>query len=178
MGQRGPKAKPAALKLLAGNPGKRPVAANNPGRGRVRRGAPDRPPELTGEAAREWDQVAPELEAAGLLAVTDRGILAAYCLAVADMLAARNAINEHGRFVQVPIQSAKGVRLGTRTLEHPAVKLLDRATTRVQRLAADLGLSPAGRCRMEGDAPAGATPAGNKVLAIRERIEQARSGPG
>ncbi len=79
MGARGPKPKNPALKLLAGNPGKRPVQRSRSGR--IRKGAPVRPPELTGEAAAEWDWQVTELGAAGMLAVTDRGILAAYCLA-------------------------------------------------------------------------------------------------
>ncbi|MES2208594.1 MAG: phage terminase small subunit P27 family [Chloroflexota bacterium] len=177
MGQRGPKPKRAALKLLAGNPGKRPVRADGePKRGRVRRGVPDRPRELTGEAAREWDRVAADLDAAGTLAVADRGILAAYCLAVADLLAARDAINREGRFVKEPVQTSKGEKIGERTREHPAVRLLDRASARVQRLADSLGLTPQSRSRSEaGEAAAGPT-AGNRVTAIREKIEAARNG--
>lgn len=140
----------------------------------MRKGLPARPPELTGEAADEWERLAPELDAAGLLAVTDRGILAAYCLAVADLLAARDAINREGRFVREPVQTSKGDTLGERVREHPAVKLLDRASARVQRLGAELGLTPASRARLEGPAPIDA-PAGNRVLEIRERIREARS---
>lgn len=173
MGQRGPKPKPAALKLLAGNPGKRPVGGAS--RGRLRRGVPDRPRELTGEAAAEWDHVAAELDAAGLLATTDRGILAAYCCAVADMLAARAEIIRAGRFLRTPVQTSTGNVVGEAVKEHPACKMLDRASGRVQRFAAELGLTPAARSRIEGDTPAEA-PAGNKVLELRERIQAARNG--
>lgn len=176
VGQRGPRAKPAALKFLAGNPGKRPVRVDGEKRGRVRRGRPERPPELTGEAAREWDRVAADLDAAGTLAVADRGILAAYCLAVADLLAARDAINREGRWAKVPVQTSKGDKIGERIQEHPAVRLLDRASARIQRLADALGLTPQSRSRTEGDAgPAGPSPT-NKVQAIREKIEAARNG--
>ncbi len=174
MGQRGPKPKHPALKILAGNPGRRPVASGSRQR-RVRRGIPARPPELTGESGAEWDRIAGALDAAGLLAEVDRGILAAYCLAVADLLAARDAINREGRWLKVPIQNSKGDKLGERTVEHPAVRMMDRASARIQKLAADLGLSAASRSRLEGDAPADA-PDGNRVVAIRERIQQARAG--
>lgn len=173
MGRRGPKAKPAALKFLAGNPGKRPVASGR--KQRLTLGIPPCPPELTGEAAATWGDVSRELHAAGLLAVVDRGILAAYCLAVADLLAARDAINREGRWVKVPIQNSKGDKLGERIVEHPAVKMIDRASARIQKLGDSLGLTPASRARLEGDAPA-AAPEGNKVLGIRERIQRARSG--
>lgn len=170
MGQRGPKPKRPALKILAGNPGHRPVEARRPRC--IRRGIPDRPPELTGEAAAEWDRLASELPD---LATVDRGILAAYCLAVADLLAARAAILESERFLKVPIQTSKGQSLGFRLVEHPAVKLLADASRRIERLGAALGLNPAARSRLEGEAPAEASEA-NKVLAIRDRIQAARNG--
>ncbi len=166
MGQRGPKPKPAALKFVAG---KKPA-----GRARMRRGAPTRPPELTGGAAAEWDRLIAELDEVGTLATCDRGILAAYCLAVADMLAARHEINTAGRFVRVPIQNSRGESLGSKVSEHPACKMLDRASGRVQKLAAELGLSPAARDRLEGESLA-AAPA-NKVTEIRDRIQAARNG--
>ncbi|HEY1190440.1 MAG TPA: phage terminase small subunit P27 family [Gemmata sp.] len=175
MGARGPKPKNPALKLLAGNPGKRPVQGGAK-TGRIRKGAPARPPELTGEAAAEWDRLAPELDAAGLLAVTDRGILAAYCLAVADMLAARDAINREGRIITTPVQTSRGEVIGHKHQEHPAARMLERASSRIDKLAAALGLSPAARSRLEGETVQNAPAAENKVVAIRERIQAARAG--
>jgi P27 family predicted phage terminase small subunit len=152
------------------------TAATRPQR-RVRKGHPERPPELTGEAAAEWDRLAPELDAAGLLAVVDRGILSAYCFAVADMLAARDAVMTHGRWVSQPVQNARGEVLGSKWVEHPAVKLLADASRRIERLGAALGLTPAARDRMEGGAPAGeSTGPGNRVVALRDRIQAARNG--
>jgi P27 family predicted phage terminase small subunit len=166
MGQRGPKPKPkgSTLKLT----GQRKAAG-------VPKGVPARPSEVTGEAAREWDRIAADLDAAGVLALVDRGILTAYCLAVADMLAARDAINREGRFLTEPVQTATGAIVGRKTKAHPAVKMLADASGRVQRLAESLGLTPAARQRM-GDAGAPAAPAENKVLAIRDRIQAHRSG--
>jgi P27 family predicted phage terminase small subunit len=173
VGQRGPKPKPTALKLLAGNPGKRPAQASG-GRGRVRKGIPDRPPELTGEAAAEWDRLAPELDAAGLLAVTDRGTLAAYCLSYQDMLAARDAIAREGRYQTVPIQTSKGEVTGEKTVPHPAVKDLAEACKRVAALGDKLGIAAASRARLEGDGADGDK--GNRVSNLRERIQQIRTG--
>jgi P27 family predicted phage terminase small subunit len=152
------------------------TAATRPQR-RVRKGHPERPPELTGEAAAEWDRLAPELDAAGLLAVTDRGILAAYCLAYQTMLACRNAISASGYFLETPIQNATGAIIGVKCIEHPAVGRLAESSRRVATLAADLGLTPAARDRMEGGAPAGeSTGPGNRVVALRDRIQAARNG--
>lgn len=170
MGARGPKPKRPALKILAGNPGCRPVAA---GRGqRLKRGVPPRPPELTGEAGAEWDRLAGGLAASGVLAEMDRGILAAYCLAVADLLAARAAVLEHGRWAEQPIQSSRGEAVGSKWAEHPAVKLLADASRRIERLGSALGLTPAARSRM-GGGPDPAAARANEVVAIRERFQSA-----
>lgn len=169
MGQRGPKPR-SQLKLIPGRSG--PTRTGK----RVRRGRPDRPPELTGEAAREWDRVADDLDAAGTLSPVDRGILAAYCLAVADMLAARNEINRDGRFIRTPVQTSRGELVGKRITPHPAVRMLEGASARVSKLAADLGLTPTSRTRIEGDGP-GEAPAGNRVLELRERIAANRANP-
>lgn len=172
MARRGPKPKPPHLKALAGNPGRRPL---QPGAtsGRIRRGRPDRPRELDGEAGREWDRVAEVLDEAGVLAGADRGILAAYCLAVADMLAARAEIVANGRWLRVPVQNARGEVLGERVVEHPAVKLLDKASSRVGKLASELGLSPAARNRLE-DAEPPSAPVGNRVLDLAARVADNR----
>lgn len=176
MGQRGPKPKNPALKLLTGNPGKRPIQAGAAKTGRIRKGAPVRPAELTGEAAAEWDRLAPELDAAGSLAVTDRGILAAYCFAWADMLAARVEITRAGRWQEQAIQTATGKTLGAKWVEHPAVKLLADASRRVKQLGDALGLNALARSRLEGEAVQAAASEGNRVVGIRERIQAARNG--
>ncbi len=175
MGARGPKPKKPALKILAGNPGHRPIPY---GRAvtRVKRGVPVRPVELTGEAGEEWDCIAGALDSAGMLAEVDRGILAAYCLAVADMLAARDAINREGRIVSEIIQNSRGEVLGKRHREHPACKMLDRASARVHKLGSALGLNADSRSRLEVDAGPAEGSAGNKVISIRDRIQAARNG--
>lgn len=171
MGQRGPKPKHPALKLVGGR-------GAAPGRktGRVRKGAPSRPAWLVGEAAAEWDRLAPELDAAGLLAVVDTGILAAYCVAVADLKAATAEIEKNGRCYLEAQQTSKGQTIGHRPRENPAVKHADSAARRIEKLGAALGLTPAARSRLESDAADAPSSEGNKVVAIRERIQQARAG--
>jgi phage terminase small subunit len=73
----GPRPQPIALRLLRGNPSKRPI----------RRGfeppqppLPPSPPSFwTGYAREEWDRVAPGLHLFGLLTEIDVMVLAAYC---------------------------------------------------------------------------------------------------
>jgi hypothetical protein len=51
MGRRGPRPEPSSLKLLKGNPGKRPLNEREP---KPPAGAPEAPAHLDEEARREW----------------------------------------------------------------------------------------------------------------------------
>jgi P27 family predicted phage terminase small subunit len=177
VGQRGPKPKNPALKLLAGNPGKRPVGAVTSA-GTARPGRPDRPRELKGEAAREWERIVPELEAAGWLAVIDRAGLAAYCCAWAQFAWAEGVIQREGAIVSEPVQTAKGEVVGSRMKAHPAVKMRHDAAAQMGAFLDRFGLTPAARSRLTGGGGPPAPTEGNKVLSIRDRIQQARNaGP-
>src|SRR5258708_39209368 len=73
---RGRRPKPTRLKVLTGNPGKRPL---NDGEPRPEVAIPDCPGEL-GETARpEWNRLVGELAALKMLTNFDRAALAAYC---------------------------------------------------------------------------------------------------
>lgn len=66
---------PTTLKLLRGNPGRRPLPKNEP---QPAVGA--QPPPWLSEVARyEWLRKAPMLEALGVLTVADEDALATYC---------------------------------------------------------------------------------------------------
>jgi phage terminase small subunit len=73
---RGRRPKPTHLKVLMGNPGKRPLNANEP---RPEVAIPDCPVELGEVARREWDRMAPQLASLRILTHLDRAALAAYC---------------------------------------------------------------------------------------------------
>lgn len=80
MGQRGPKALPANVHLLRGNPSKKTGAELQAG---VHPDVeiPNCPPHLRPEAKKEWKRIAPELEKLGLISRLDRTALALYCQA-------------------------------------------------------------------------------------------------
>ena len=76
MTTRGQRPKPTALKLIAGNPGKRPVNAQEPEFPQCATDAP----EWMGDAARaHWERLAPMLSQSGVLKASDRDLLATYC---------------------------------------------------------------------------------------------------
>src|SRR5947208_17169401 len=81
MGQRGPK--PGQYRM-------RPIPAGSPVAGKVAPvrftpGAPARPKHLGKLARKVWDRTAAEVEKAGILTHADGDVLAAYCVAVADL---------------------------------------------------------------------------------------------
>ena len=71
----GRKPKPTALKLVTGNPGKRPLNDHEP---QPEAAIPEVPAHLSGEAKAEWDRIVIRLHPLGLLTDLDRAALAAY----------------------------------------------------------------------------------------------------
>jgi len=64
------------MKVLTGNPGKRPLNMDEPDPETV---IPDCPAELGPVARAEWDRLAGQLGKLNLLTALDRAALAAYC---------------------------------------------------------------------------------------------------
>ena len=144
----------------------------------VSSGRPVRPLWLTGEAAAEWDQIILELEEARALAKIDRAILAGYCQAWSELIHATAAIEQDGRVVKEPIQNAAGVIIGHKFKAHPATRQQQAALDRVLRFAAEFGLSPASRSRIDAEQlrPVVVKAAAvNRLTELKERVEKARN---
>ena len=90
-GSRGPLPKPAALKLLEGNPGKRALNLSDGVNPRVQ--IPSAPDHLGKEARKEWKRITPLLEELGLISGLDRAALALYCQAVGRLSELEMAFN-------------------------------------------------------------------------------------
>ena len=91
---RGRKPKPTHLKLIEGNPGKRPIRT---GPERSVTAMPEPLDHLNEDAHTEWHRVAHGLYALRLLETVDRAALAAYCTAYARWVQAERAIAEMGK---------------------------------------------------------------------------------
>src|SRR5262245_46000217 len=92
MGRRGPPPKPPTLRVLHGNPGKRPMG-HNP---HPEATAPRCPRTLNPAARRVWKRIVPQLECMGVLATVDRDALVAYCRTYARWEAAEEFLEKHG----------------------------------------------------------------------------------
>lgn len=90
-GSRGPLPKPAALKLLEGNPGKRSLNLAEGVNPRVE--VPSVPKHLGKDARKEWARITPILEELGLISGLDRAALALYCQAVGRLSELETAFN-------------------------------------------------------------------------------------
>lgn len=67
---------PTSLKLVMGNPGKRPLPENEP----IPEGEVVRPAFVKGRALKLWEQYAPKLIAQGVLTSWDVDMFAAWCV--------------------------------------------------------------------------------------------------
>ncbi len=135
MGRRGPAPKPAAVKRLEGNPGKRQIK----GAPQPQPQAPSCPSWLSAEARTEWQRLAPELERMGLLTALDQAAFACYCAAYAHWRDCQRVIEEEGPLYVTP---------AGRLRERPEVEMAKQAARAVREFAAEFGLTPSSRGRM------------------------------
>lgn len=142
MGRRGPAPLPTAIRILRGNPSKRPLPKNEP---QPDTGIPTRPDWLSPEAKREWSRLAPKLDKLGLLASEiDRGAFAAYCQTWATYVQAVKDLQERGT-----IQTAESGYESPRASVGIMVKMLEKLSA----LGAKFGLSPSDRARISVPEP-------------------------
>ncbi len=138
------KRKHPAIKLVTGNPGKRPIRDCT---SRVQPSLPSPPDFLSKEALAEWRRVAPQLHDAGVITTLDRAALAAYCQAYGrwkqaeSALAAMASSDSHQALT---VQTSNGT-----TIPNPLVGIANKAKADAMRHAAELGMTPAARSRVE-----------------------------
>lgn len=105
---------------------------------------PDAPPDLDGEALLEWGRVCDELEANGLLDRADRAVLTIYCQTWQTYQSAMRGVAMHGAIVK----HHNGVPGAS-----PYYKVATETGARLERLLAQLGMTPAARHKIKPDDP-------------------------
>jgi P27 family predicted phage terminase small subunit len=159
MGQRGPRPKPTAAKLLTGTFRKDRAIPNEPQPEVV---APSCPPHLSGLAKKEWKRLVPELLALGLLTKIDRAALAAYCQCWARWVEAEEKLKVEGLTIKTPSG-----------FEQPSawLTIANKALALLRAYAAEFGLSPATRARVSAAEP---PKRDNPFNALDRYLEQAQ----
>lgn len=143
---RGRKPKPTHLKLVTGNPGKRRLNRAEP---KLEAGGVPQPPaELSSDARNEWRRVARQLHQAGLLAGLDRAALAAYCQAYARWRAAERALAVMAE--KDPVTAGLLIKTSNgNAIQNPLVGIANKAAAAMVRFAAEFGMTPSARSRIE-----------------------------
>src|SRR5579884_2300809 len=128
---------PTRLKVLRGNPGRRPLNPNEPKPRELTKAPP--PPDYLGEtAAAEWKRRAREFVKLGMLTSADLGLLAAYCEAFGRFADATKQFKQMGS--PYFITTDKGFQV-----KHPLVGIIDAAERTMRAYAAEFGMTPATR---------------------------------
>lgn len=145
MAQRGRKPKPTALKVLEGNPGKRPLNEHEP---KPEKKAPKCPAWLEPEAKKEWKRMTKTLEAIGVLTQVDATAFAGYCQAYARWKEAEEFLSKHGTIFKTPSGYIQQV---------PQVSIAQTYLKIMKDFCSEFGLTPAARSRISVSATEGAS---------------------
>jgi P27 family predicted phage terminase small subunit len=129
---------PTKLKVLHGNPGRRPLNESEP---QPEGGLPTCPAELNDAARLEWRRVGRELERLGLVSRLDRAALAAYCEAWAQWLEAIAAVQKTGAVVKAP---------SGYPILNPHLAVANQAYARMKAMLVEFGMTPSSRTRLVG----------------------------
>ena len=132
---RGRRPKPTALKLIEGNPGKRPLPKDEP----TPPVGATKPKGLGAVASRKWDELAPLLTESRILTVVDAGALEAYCVAYEEYELAGQEIEKNGLTILNRFDD---------TVENPCVATRRKALNAMRQWAIELGMTPASRSRV------------------------------
>jgi P27 family predicted phage terminase small subunit len=155
-GSRGPLPKPAALRLLEGNAGKRALdlsAGINP-----KIEVPTAPKHLGQEARKEWKRITPLLVELGLVSGLDRAALALYCQAVGRLSELETSFNglvdrlvdqEKLDYSDAVYKASYTVTPSGYAQQSVIVQLIKSHREQVNRYLMHFGLSPAARGRVQ-----------------------------
>lgn len=157
MGRRGPKPDPENLKILKGNPGRRPL---NKREAKPDPTMPTCPAFLKKQAKTEWRRVARRLHDAGLLTYIDRAALAVYCQAYGRWVEAEEALKASGGEILVSDKN--------NFYHNPWAGVAKNAYRDLIKYAAEFGMTPSSRGRIViGDSGT------QKTLSLAETLQQA-----
>jgi len=141
-GKQGRKPIPTALRVIRGNPGKRPLPKGEP---KPTVGLPNPPDHLTAEAKREWWRMGRRLVKLGLMTEIDKAALAVYCQAWARWEEAEARIRE----VDLVMPGAQFNKQRKEFIKQAAEAMRD-----LMRYLVEFGMTPSSRSRVSSVKPA------------------------
>lgn len=136
MGVVGRKPKPVALKLLAGNPGKRALNKNEP---KAPAALPRCPQHIQGLARQRWHSVGRLLLSMGVFTEADKTALELYCVTYQRWVEAEAQVKELGSVVR----GEKG-----NVVQNPYLAVATKAAQELRAILAEFGMTPSSRSRL------------------------------
>ena len=136
-----PKPKPTALKILAGNPGHRPLPPFEP---QLIPGIPDKPDWLDTYASEEWDRLTADMTAQRVFTKKDLGISVSICLAYEQMRETHAIIKTVGRSYTVEDMGGN-----THYKARPECVRFETASREYRTLLAEIGFTPSSRSKVQ-----------------------------
>ncbi|MGU8073226.1 phage terminase small subunit P27 family [Streptococcus suis] len=136
MAIRGQKPKPTNMKILEGNPGKRPLPTNEV---KPKQKAPRCPQWLEDDAKKEWKRMGKILEQMGILTEMDMTAFAGYCQAYARWKEAEEFLTKHGSIIKTPNGYLQQV---------PQVSISQTNLKIMLKFCEQFGLTPSARNRL------------------------------
>lgn len=133
MGKRGPAPTPAKLRVLRGNPGRRPI----PDAPEPAAGLPIQPAGMSDQARAIWDRIIRDYGETGVLTGVDGDALRVYCEAVVRYEYAAQMLEQSGPLV-------KGARQGD-LIKNPLHQIVRDNADLIRAFARELGFTPSAR---------------------------------
>lgn len=140
MKRTGPPGTPSHLRILRGNPGRRPI---NDQEAHPEAKIPPCPSHLDDEAKKEWRSISKQLLELGLLTKIDKAALAGYCVAWSSWIEALEQLKA-GKVFKTPS--------GYPVLS-PWWAIATQADKQMHRYLTEFGLTPASRSRIHVQPP-------------------------
>lgn len=158
----GRKPKPTVMKMLHGNPGKRPINKKEP----KFKGAPICPSWLPIEAKIEWKRIWVQVKDIELLKAVDQQVLAAYCMSFARWRSAEETVTKEGQTVREYDITKDGTIVRHpltmepiyKTKRHPATIIAKDEKMAMSKLASLMGFDPSSRSRIQAGDSQGEKP--------------------
>ncbi len=137
MGLRGPAPAPTALKIMRGNPGKRPINKSEPKPRKFKSKPPDH---LDPEAVAEWKRLVPILKRMKVLTEADYMALGTLCVAYSTMAKAQKQLTTAGLLYKTQSGYVQ---------PSPLMGIITRNMEIVKKHLAEFGMTPASRSRIQ-----------------------------
>jgi len=145
----GRKAQPTQLKVVRGNPGKRPLNDSEP---QLDITIPDAPDFLSDTAKEHWSDIVIHLHDARIMTALDADALSLYCEAYSRWVEANEKIKLHGMVVKSP----SGYPMQT-----PYLSVSNKAFDQMKSIMVEFGMTPSSRSKIQVSKPEATNPFDN-----------------